>query len=288
MAIGATLQFTATVTYSDASTQDLTDAVTWSSSSPGVATVSNAGGSEGLATAASAGSATITATDMATAIGGSSTLTVVSDITFRAADSGTSTGTTLAVPTPTAAQTGDLLIAAIAVRPGSAAVTPPPGWTLVRLLSSTSGNTSSLAVYHRLATAGEPAAHTWSFSTSTGAVGGIAAFYGVGSASPLDGENGQSTASGLTHATPSLTTAQADTMLVSAHAFSSSAAWTPPGGMTEALEVASLAVPNDGGISLELNYVLQPAAGATGVKSAVASTGPDTGNVHILALAPGP
>ena len=51
IANGTTQQFTATGTYTDASTQDLTAAVTWSSSDEGVATISNAGGSEGLATA---------------------------------------------------------------------------------------------------------------------------------------------------------------------------------------------------------------------------------------------
>jgi len=92
----------------------------------------------------------------------------------------------------------------------------------------------------------------------------------------------------LTHDTPSVTTTSTRTMLVTAHAFSSSASWTPPGGMTEALEIASLTVPNGAGISLELNYGLQPAAGATGVKSATADSGADTGNTEILALSPGP
>jgi uncharacterized protein YjdB len=56
---GNTQQFTATGTYSDGSTVNLTSAVTWSSSTTAVATINAAG----LATAASAGSTTITATD---------------------------------------------------------------------------------------------------------------------------------------------------------------------------------------------------------------------------------
>jgi hypothetical protein len=54
---GAALQFTATGTYSDNSTQDVTASVAWASSSAAVAVV----GSTGLTTALSAGSATITA-----------------------------------------------------------------------------------------------------------------------------------------------------------------------------------------------------------------------------------
>jgi trimeric autotransporter adhesin len=68
-----TQQFTATGTYSDGTTQDVTGAVIWSSSGP-AATISNAAGSNGLATAVAAGSATITAT--AGSISGSTSLTI--------------------------------------------------------------------------------------------------------------------------------------------------------------------------------------------------------------------
>src|SRR4029077_3315310 len=54
--IGGTQQFTATGTYSDQSTQDLTSQVTWTSSSPAVATINGTG----RATAASQGTTTIT------------------------------------------------------------------------------------------------------------------------------------------------------------------------------------------------------------------------------------
>ncbi len=74
MAKGTTLQFTATGTYSDDSTQDLTATVTWTSSNTGVATISNAAGSKGLATSASAGSSTIKAASGN--ISGSTALTV--------------------------------------------------------------------------------------------------------------------------------------------------------------------------------------------------------------------
>jgi Glycosyl hydrolase catalytic core/Bacterial Ig-like domain (group 2) len=61
IAAGATLQFTATGTYSDKSTQTLTNAVTWNSSSTGVATFSSSSNSPGLATAANPGSTSIVA-----------------------------------------------------------------------------------------------------------------------------------------------------------------------------------------------------------------------------------
>ena len=54
---GATLQYTATGTYSDGTTQNLTTKVTWSSSTPSVATITP----KGLATASSRGLTTVTA-----------------------------------------------------------------------------------------------------------------------------------------------------------------------------------------------------------------------------------
>ena len=55
VAAGDTQQFTATGTYSDLSTADLTDSVTWSSSVTATATVSNTSGSQGLATGVATG-----------------------------------------------------------------------------------------------------------------------------------------------------------------------------------------------------------------------------------------
>ena len=74
IAKGTMKQFTATGTYSDMSTQDLTTQAAWASDTPGVAAVSNAAGSQGLATAVTVGAATISAT--LGSISGSTVLTV--------------------------------------------------------------------------------------------------------------------------------------------------------------------------------------------------------------------
>jgi uncharacterized protein YjdB len=62
IAKGTTKAFTATGTYSDGSTQDITNQVLWGSSSIAVATVSNASGSQGTATGTGIGATTISAT----------------------------------------------------------------------------------------------------------------------------------------------------------------------------------------------------------------------------------
>lgn len=76
VALGLALPFTAVGTYSDATTRTLTTSVTWSSSDPAVAVVSNAAGSQGRATTLALGSTSIRAQDPKSAISGASQLTV--------------------------------------------------------------------------------------------------------------------------------------------------------------------------------------------------------------------
>lgn len=70
--VGATQQFTATGTYSDSSTADITSSVTWASGTTATATISTAG----LATGVAAGTTSITATQ-GTVVSPAVTLTVI-------------------------------------------------------------------------------------------------------------------------------------------------------------------------------------------------------------------
>lgn len=76
---GSTRQFTALGVYSDGSTQDLTEQVTWASSATSVATVSNGASSRGLVTTLTTGATTISIT--AGTVSASTSLTVT-DVTL--------------------------------------------------------------------------------------------------------------------------------------------------------------------------------------------------------------
>ena len=76
--LGTTQQFTATGTYTDGSTQNITGTVQWSSDTPGVATISNGGTTAGLASSISQGTATITAS--VGSVSGSTLLSVTSAV----------------------------------------------------------------------------------------------------------------------------------------------------------------------------------------------------------------
>jgi MSHA biogenesis protein MshQ len=141
-----------------------------------------------------------------------------------------------------------------------------------------------------VAGASEPANYTWTMSTSGfgGAVGGIASFSGVDTATPYDDEAGNATPSSANHTAPSVTTTLDDGMLVTIHEFASSKAWTPPTGMTEMVDVASLPPNDTDGISMEMNYEVRPAAGATGTRTASPGGPPDSGAVQSISLKPAP
>lgn len=196
----------------------------------------------------------------------------------------------LTINRPANAAAGDVMIASIAVRPSTIAVTPPAGWTLIRQVPQPNANSSVLSTYYRVAGAAEPASYTWTFGggAHTGAVGGIAGFSGVDTTTPIDDENGVATASSVNHAAPSVATTQSDGMLVTVHELTSSRTWTPPGGMTEAVDIASLTPNNAGGISMEMNYEPRPATGATGTRTASVGGQADSGATQSVALRAAP
>lgn len=205
------------------------------------------------------------------------------------ASAGAPAGTlTLTIASPAGTVAGHVMVAAISVRPETSLIAPPAGWTLVRRTDQPAGDANSQALYRKTAGPIEPATYSWTFDTSNGSAGGILTFSGVDGAAPIDVENGQATPNGLTHTTPNVSTTVANTMVVTAHSFSSSASWTPPAGMTEAVDAAALPVPDALGVSLEMDFVSQAATGVTGAKTATAANDTDTGVAQILALGPAP
>ena len=159
--------------------------------------------------------------------------------TFRAAASASATTGNITITKPTGTVENDVLIASIGVRPNTTGITPPTGWTLVRRVDTTGPDANSLAVYRLAAGASEPASYTWTLTGVSASSGGIQSFTGVDTTTPIDVENGQTTASGLSHATPSIVTTLPNTMLVTSHTFASTSTWTPPAGVTESVDAGS-------------------------------------------------
>ncbi len=203
----------------------------------------------------------------------------------------------LTIAKPTGTVLNDVMIASFGFRtnqPGLStdiAITPPAGWTLVRRLDNpgTPNTDSGLVVYRKVAGASEPASYQWAFSCTLtcatngfqAAAGGIVTFSGVNTTTPIDVEAGRNTTATLgDQTTPSVTTTVPNTMLVTSHSYATAGPWTPPTGMTEAVDVLA------GNLSTEMSYVPQAALGLTGTKQATPAPEDDAGNAHILALRP--
>lgn len=210
--------------------------------------------------------------------------TAPSGITLRSASSGANaTATTLVIPAPSGLSIGDVMLAGITTR-GNPAITPPAGWTLVRLNSS-NNFTIQQAIYVKVAST-EPASYTWTFTSSQGAAGSILAYSGVDTAAPVNVHGGMVSMAqhnkGIINA-PSITTTVNGAMIVGFFGISVAATVLPPIGMMERADIAA----TSGAylVTHECADLLQTTAGATGVKQAKASgEGPSVG--QLLALRP--
>jgi hypothetical protein len=193
--------------------------------------------------------------------------------------------TSITVGVPTHAP-GDLMVAAIAIGSTGSATAPtiaaPPAWTLVRRLDR--ANDTTLAVYRRVATSGEPADYSWSWNGGREGPAWISSYSGVDPLSPIEAEDGRVVDNGgPAYSTPAIDTASANAMVIGTFASHAGqqTTWTP---QSDAAVRASF---NNGstrsGLSQDLR-VSAPTAGQT--LSATASTPQDYCLVHILALRP--
>jgi MSHA biogenesis protein MshQ len=228
-------------------------------------------------------------------------------IAFRAAtNTSVTSGTTITINVPAGTTLNDVLIASIAFRPCSStdnanctkSLTAPSGWTQVDAIDQkTGGGTGGygmrLYVYRHVAGLVEPASYTWNFAGSpalTGAVGGMLGFSGVDTTSPIIANGTGTNGTSQNVSAPSVNAGGvSNAWLVTTHASLSSGTWTPPAGMTERVDKASLATPDDLGLSLNMNTLsLGATTGATGIKTATMSSPPvaDAGAGESLILRP--
>ncbi|HEU4666540.1 MAG TPA: PKD domain-containing protein [Arthrobacter sp.] len=209
-------------------------------------------------------SATTTITVAAPAPDG---ISVVNSSTANAASA--TTGVVLAAPAGSAP--GDVLVASITTDLNPSMASVPAGWTpLVNALSINSSTTSgarAFAYYHVVGSSG-PSTYSWTLSSAAKWGGGITAYRGVDTSSPLDSPvvTSVDTTYGATSVTAgSITTASDGAMLIGGAACDCAApVFSPPNGWTERWEAT-------GGQIAEQANIAQPTAGASG--TATWSTG---------------
>jgi hypothetical protein len=162
--------------------------------------------------------------------------------------------------------------------------TAPAGWAVVsdRII----GDTLRQSVYVRAAGPSEPASYTWKLDDYRRIAGGITTYSGVDTANPIDAAAASVTTTASTAVpAPSITTTVAGTVLVHMAAVNAQATLTAPAGLTERWEAAAPNADNTRDALASSSDSVQPAAGATGSRTATA-TQPGRSIATLLALRP--
>lgn len=180
--------------------------------------------------------------------------------------------TTVSIPAPTGRAAGDVLVASFTAD-FNPTVAVPSGWTvIVDALGINSSNTSGARVfaYYHVVGASDPANYTWALSKSVKWSGGISAYTGVNTTTPLD--SSVATAVDTTYAATSITvgsitTATAGALLIGGLGFDSTTpAASAPAGWSERWETTG------GQVTSQADRVQDPALATTNTLAAVDAT----------------
>ncbi len=212
-------------------------------------------------------------------------------IAVGSASNGSGAGrVSITINRPAGTSAGHVMLASIVISDDDPAFTAPAGWTLVR--QDSIKDTLRQAIYVKAAgpDSADPGPYTWTVPSARRIAGGITTFDGIDVTHPVDAVNAQTNGASTAVNSPGVTTTVPNTILVELAAVASNGSLTPPGGMTEGWEAAAPGQStrkNSLGAVASQSYALQPAAGATGSRTAAASVAGRSIGV-LLALRPVP
>jgi hypothetical protein len=200
-------------------------------------------------------------------------------IAFRdkaAANTGANPVSTLTLAAPAALQVGDLMLATIGIRQTGNSISPPAGggWTQVPNLNdadATSPTAIRQVTFYKVAAAGDLGA-SYGFSlggTIARGAGGIAAYSGVDTSTPIDAEatgNSNGTA-GTTATGPAVTTTNLRSAVIVADAWAGGVAVTPDATTTDRFSAASTSATASSNATIELADLVKATPGSTGTFS---------------------
>ena len=162
--------------------------------------------------------------------------------TTSAPSSGTVSSLTLTAPA--GLTTNDVMVAFLTANVGSQPNirTPPAGWTL--LFEKNDGQNLGVVVYYRVATGSDSAGsstYTWGFDNPARAAGGLMAFRGASTSSPIVASGSSVNGSSINYSAPSITPGVANTMLVALYSVGNgnTQSLSNPSGMTQAYDVST-------------------------------------------------
>jgi len=200
-------------------------------------------------------------------------------VTARSSSSASNTTGSLAVTKPSGLATGDLMIAwHVADNDGSlGSMGAPIGWDLLGQDGGASGADPFEKVWTRVATSGDVAASTFTFTNSTSSIYNSAAILAIttgtyDTTTPTSAVTFQSSGSNSTSHTAPAATGVVDGLLCTSHGSDtggSAATYTPPSGMTEQEDTNS---GSGSYTALEICTLVLTSTSTTGTKTATCST----------------
>jgi hypothetical protein len=209
------------------------------------------------------------------------TTTPPTGIAFRgAAGKAISARSKLVIARPPAIVTGDVEVASILIL-GTAIVTPPPGWSIVR--ADANGSVWRQTIYVHVVGSVEPASYSWRLSLTSKGAGTLAGYGGVDPTSPIVASTGQVNASSTSIIAPGVSNPTSGGLLVGFFGIVTDPvnSLTPPSGMIERVEVTPASgKPKP---AVELADEVPAGIGDTGSRTATASiAGTNAGQLVIL------
>ncbi|MFL5762435.1 MAG: T9SS type A sorting domain-containing protein [Bacteroidia bacterium] len=218
-----------------------------------------------------------------------SALKMSAQITFVSSAQAVGSTVNVTVSAPSGIMANDVLIAAVHCGwcNSGGPITAPAGWIAINQTSNTgsgcgsSNTTIQLATFYKIATASEPSTYTFTGNTNQLYVGGIAAYRGVNTTTPINmnSNNGAQDACGAI-TTTGVTTTSACTKLVNIFICSVNSSATniiPTASLTERLDVSTTGNHPWGNENLEISDENFSSAGATGNRTAALSGCSGTG-----------
>lgn len=182
----------------------------------------------------------------------------------------------LRVAVPPGTNPSDVFVVGLSVRVGSGrAVKAPAGWALVRADRAGRGSRLTHLVYAKLAGPSEQPAYSWSWPRRVEAAGGMLAYAGVDTLTPVEGHSGRAARLGTrttarnarrTIAAPSLTTSTPETLVIAFFGSTRRGNTVAPSGAVERYDVSA----TRGGASATASDFVQTFPGATGKRVASA------------------
>ena len=134
--------------------------------------------------------------------------------------------TTLTIAKPSGTSANDVLVAQLVVNSSSTTITPPTGWKLIR--NTNTATALLMASYYKVATSTEPSSYRWTFSAIQPATGGITAWIGANTSSPIDTSSGKVNGATAAASFTQITTHYANDLVLALVGVNGNTTVTPP------------------------------------------------------------